>query len=845
VAAFLADESPNAFERQVDRLMASEHFGEKWARHWLDVARYADSDGYEKDLPRNQYLWRDWVINAINRDLPYDQFVIEQVAGDLLPDATQSQRVATGFLRNGMVNEEGAIIHEQFRMEGLFDRMDCLGKAVLGLTIQCAQCHSHKFDPISQTEYYRLLAFLNNDYEAISWIYSDEQLKAIEEVKHDVGGLEAQIKRDHPDWSERLNAWQAEAKKAAVAWTVLEPIDPELIGGLAHPQALPDRSVITLGFRPESGDVVVHSTTNMSRITALRLDALTHGDLPFGGPGRSRRGTFAISEVFVEAQPQDTPSAPWEKVKLTDAVATYSQSKQNIGEPWRRDDKDGRVVGPVSYLIDGKDDTAWGSDRGPGRRHQDLSAQLRFEKPVSLANGVRFRITLRFQHGGPDAHGRTNNFLGRFRLSITDSEKQLQPLPAFIAEALNTLPAERTELQNNALFTFWRETDSKLADANAAIDKAWSGYPEGETILNLAARKPEHHRETAILDRGNWQKPTTLVTPGVPAALHTLPPDAPLDRLTLARWLVDRRSPTAARVEVNRVWQAIFGIGLVETAEDFGIRTATPSHPELLDWLAVDFMEHGWSLKKLIREIVTSATYRQDSRITPELLERDPRNRLLARGPRFRVEAEIARDAVLSVSGLLNPQLGGPSFFPPVPDSLFATSFIPAKDFWRTATAPEKYRRSLYAFRRRSMPDPVLASFDAPNGDFSCPRRTRSNTPLAALSALNESVFVDSARALALRVLREAGPSDRERADYAFKLCTNRAATTSEINEILSLYKSQRERVADGWLSPRALTTGDFENLPELPEGVSPADAAAWTIVARTLLNLDETLTKG
>src|SRR4051812_8928147 len=730
-------------------------------------------------------------------------------------------------------------------MEGLFDRLDCLGKSVLGLTIQCAQCHSHKFDPISQTEYYRLLAYLNDDYEAISWVYTDEQLSKISKIERGLRKLEAQLKIVHSDWQNRIAAWQVEAKKAADAWTILEPIDPDFLGGLAHPQALPDRSVLTLGFRPEGGDLVVMGATKMTQVTGLKLDALTYGDLPFGGPGRSRRGTFAVSEIFVEAQPLAKAGATWEKLKVAEAVANFAQEKQILGEPWRRSDKDTRVVGPAKFLIDGKDDTAWGADRGPGRRHQDLAAHLRFEKPVSYPQGTRFKITLRFQHGGSDAHGRTNNFLGRFRLSITDSEKPLQPLPFFVAEALNTPAERRTEQQNEALFNLWRETDPSLAKANAAIDKVWSEYPEGETVLNLAARKPEHHRQTTILERGNWQKPTIAVTPGVPAALHELPKDAPPNRLTLARWLVDPRSPTAARVEVNRVWQSVFGIGIVETAEDFGVRASPPSHPELLDWLAVDFMDHEWSLKHLLRSIVTSATYRQDSRFTGELLDRDPKNRLLARGPRFRVDAEVARDTVLAASGLLNPKRGGPSFFPPVPDSLFATSYIPAADFWQTASGAERYRRSLYVFRRRSMPDPVLASLDAPNGDFSCARRTRSNTPLAALSTLNESVFVDSARALALRVLREATATDRDRVDYAFKLCLNRLPTAAERDEIMSLYQSQHKRLAEGWISSRAIATGNHETLPDLPKGISPTDAAAWTVVARVLLNLDETLSKG
>jgi len=845
IKGFLADDAPEAYERQVDRLLASEHFGEKWARHWLDVARYADSDGYEKDLPRKQYPWRDWVVDAINCDMPYDQFVIEQVAGDLLPNATQAQRVATGFLRNGMVNEEGAIIYQQFRMQGLVDRLDCLGKAVLGLTVQCAQCHSHKFDPISQTEYYRLMAFLNDDYEAVMRVYTDEQLAQIPTIEREVRTLEDQLKVEHPDWEQRFAAWQAEAKQAADAWSPLPPIEPEWIGGLAHPEALPDHSVLTLGFRPTVGDLVVMGTTNDARVTALRLEALTHGDLPFGGPGRSPRGTFAVSEVVVEAQPLDNPDATWKPVAIADVTASFAQAEQPLGTPFRLAADDKRVVGPAKFLADGKNETAWGADRGPGRRHQDLTAHLQFKEPLTYPQGARFKITLHFQHGGADSHGRQNNFLGRFRLGITGNDRPLQPLPRSICETLNVPAERRTDRQNQELFSFWRESDPTFATINAAIDKVWSGYPESsETVLNLAARAPEHHRQTAILERGDWQQPTIAVTPGVPEALNPLPPNAEPNRLTLARWLVDRRSPTAARVAVNRVWQSVFGIGIVETAEDFGVRASPPSHPELLDWLAVDFMEHNWSLKHLLRTIVTSTTYRQSSNLTDELFERDPKNRLLARGPRFRVDAEVARDAVLAASGLLNMKRGGPSFFPPVPDSLFATSFIPASDFWETAPPPERYRRSLYLFRRRSMPDPVLASFDAPNGDFACARRTRSNTPLAALAALNEAVFVDAARALALRVLREAGSTERERAEHAFELCTNRSPTEGEVDEILSLFRSQRQRLADGWISPRAISTGNHEKLPKLPEGVSPSDAAAWTIVARVLLNLDETFTK-
>ena len=363
-------------------------------------------------------------------------------------------------------------------------------------------------------------------------------------------------------------------------------------------------------------------------------------------------------------------------------------------------------------------------------------------------------------------------------------------------------------------------------------------------MLHLAQRKPEDYRKTYLLERGAWDQPSHEVSPATPAFLHKLTqnPGEPA-RLGFARWLVDRRSPTAARVAVNRVWQAIFGQGLIDRPEDFGVRTSLPPEPEVLDWLAVDFMENGWSQKKLIRTILTSKTYRQSSSVTPELLERDPANRLLARGPRFRVEAEVVRDIALRTSGLLMEKQGGPSIFPPVPQSLMASSFIQV-DFWDTATGPERYRRSLYVFRRRSMPDPVMSSFDAPNGDTACAGRVRSNTPLAALASLNESVFAEASRALSLRILREGGSNDEERAAFGLRLCTCRAAQPEDVRDICELVKSRRTRLTDGWLSARELTTGDPTKLPELPTGTTPNDAAAWAIAARVLLNLDETLSK-
>jgi mono/diheme cytochrome c family protein len=429
--AFLADSSTDAYEKQVERLLASPHFGEKWARHWLDAARYADSNGYEKDMPRKQWPWRDWVIKAINADMPYDRFVIEQLAGDLLPNATQEDRVATGFLRNGMVNEEGAIIAEQFRMEGLFDRMDAIGKSVLGLTIQCAQCHSHKFDPLTQDEYYGLMAFINNDCEATTWVYSDQQLALINKIKDGTAALEAKLKQDHPDWPQKLAAWEEQTKKAEQPWQPLHPLEHEWVGGLAHPDTLPDDSILTLGFRPSEGDLWVTADSKTAGATGLRLEALTHGDLPFNGPGRSDKGTFAVSEVVVEAKPAGVKDAKWEPVKLKNATADFAEAERPLEEFYRKGKDDKRTLGPAGFLIDGKDETAWGSDPGPGLRHRDYKAVMQFEKaPPVGPEGTNYKVTLKFRHAGRDVHGRHSHFLGRFRLSVTSAaETKAEPLP--------------------------------------------------------------------------------------------------------------------------------------------------------------------------------------------------------------------------------------------------------------------------------------------------------------------------------------------------------------------------------------------------------------------------------
>jgi hypothetical protein len=755
--------------------------------------------------------------------MPYDRFLVEQLAGDMLPTAAQSQVIATGFLRNSMINEEGAIVPEQFRMAEIIDRVDCVGKAIMGLTTQCAQCHTHKFDPLTHDEYYGLFAFLNNTYEAQSWVYTPEQQRRISEISGRIHDAEQRLKTSRPRWEQELSAWERKTLQEQPAWEPLIATKMETISGLNHPTQEADKSFLMKGH--VSADVFIVASPKLDGVTGLRLEALNHRDLPFNGPGRSKVGTWGITEL--EAFVKKPAAKDWEKLKLVDASADFSEPEQKSADGKKHN-------GPVAYLIDGKEETIWTADRGVGRRNQPSSAVVRFEHPLTLPSGTQFKIAWRM-----------TDMLGCCRLSLTRRPAPTAPAVDHAAIlALQTPASARTPEQREAVFAAWRRGVAEAKPINNEIADAWKEYPQAATsILHMVEREPAKYRETHLLERGDWDHPAKIVKPHTPAALPSFPASAPHNRLGLAQWLTQPQAPLTARVVVNRIWQSIFGIGLVETPEDFGTRAPVPEYRELLDWLAVDFMEHGWSRKHLIRTIVNSATYQQSSKGTPELWRDDPKNQWLARGPSFRADAEVVRDVALSVSGLITHKLGGPSVIPPVPQNVLDLNFTyPA--YWKPAAPPERYRRAVYVFRKRSMPDPVMSSFDAPNGDFSCARRIRSNTPLAALATLNEPIFVEAARALALRILREGGSDDAQRADYAFFLCTSRHPTGTERAAILDLLRSRRRRLADGWLNVREVATGDPKRLPELPPNATPQDAAAWTLAARVLLNLDETISK-
>ncbi len=857
VDAFLADAAPDAYDRLVKELLDSPHYGERWGRVWLDAARYADSDGYEKDKPRFVYFYRDWVVAALNRDLPYDRFITEQIAGDLLPGAGQDQIVATGYLRNSMINEEGGADPEQFRMDEMFDRMDAIGKGILGLTIQCAQCHDHKYDPLTQRDYYRLFAFLNNDDEASAIVYTPVEEQKRADVLRQIAEIEDSLRREKPDWRRRMAEWEEKLPPQPV-WTVLRPdVDAESTGGeKCLPQ--PDGSLLAQGYAPTKHHVRMQVKTDVKNITAFRLELLTDPNLPRGGPGRSIQGTAALSEFFAQA----TVGGKTERLKFGKATADYNPPETRLADVYNDKSNKRRVIGPIAMAIDGKEETAWATDGDPGRRNVPHQAVFTLDKP--LADATELVFELKQDHGGWNSDDNQTHNLGRFRLSLTTAPNaEADPLPAAVRTILATPREKRTVEQQATVFSYWRTTVPEWADANRQIEARWKEHPEGATQLVLRPRREP--RESHILKRGDFLKPGDQVEPGVPEFLNPPPAEATAggtgqqsrqdgatgqrsrpvpSRLTLARWLTARQAPTTARAIVNRIWQAYFGVGLVDTPEDLGRQCGAPSHPELLDWLAVELMDSGWSLKHIHQLIVTSATYRQSSTATPEMIERDPYNRLLARGARFRIDAEAVRDAALSVSGLLFDKLGGPPVHPPLPEFLFQPPVSYGPKSWTVESGPERYRRSLYVFRFRSIPHPLLQTFDSPNGDFACVRRSRSNTPLQALMTLNDPAFLDCARALAMRAVSEGGATDDDRLAYAFRRCVSRGPSADEKAVLSKLLTKEREHFSAAGAKPWELAAADPAHPPALPKGETPATLAAWTVVSRVLLNLDETITK-
>lgn len=1064
VDSFVNDEGKDAYDKAVDRLLASPAYGERMAVDWLDLARYADTNGYHIDNHRDMWKWRDWVIESFNRNARYDQFTIEQLAGDLLPNATLEQRVATGFNRNGPINFEGGADPDEYQTKYVIDRVNTTATVWMGLTMACAECHDHKYDPIAQREFYSFYAFFNNiaekglDGEKQNPIPSvklpsAEQARLLAEKDAAIAEKERALADPDPTFDSEQASWESVTAAHLPPLPVWEAVDAESLtstGGTTLVK-LADGSVLAGGINPASDVYEITAPAGTRRISAFKLEALVDASLPHAGAGRANNANFVLSgfEAEIVSSPAESsgshtesgrshgePSGPHGEASGPHAVSSGSLAVSSgrhavsSGSHAETSDSHAQSSGSlavstgshadapcpqqihfasasadyeqteggflVAKAIDGDSASGWavaGYDKRVNREAifvpdapldlqptQRLRVRLRFESPYRKHGIGRFRISttgdLQFDRGStsiamghwwsvgpfntsgggeafhtafppeeefaqpidtsktylggalawrehPDwsdgqSHtltGETSatylyrtftsdeaqplllligsddavqawfngervlsndvqralevdqervrvdvkaglnrllvkivNYGGNYAFSFSNTTRLEAELPRAVALALRLEPTQRTDADKKELREHFRRKVSERGKALIAESEALK-----KTRVEIDAKVPQsmimeerpERRATNVLVRGNFQRKGELVSPDVPAFLPPLPVGSERNRLALARWLVSPEHPLTARVTVNHYWQMLMGTGLVKTSEDFGARGERPSHPELLDWLAVEFVESGWDLKALLRSIVTSAAYRQSARVTPQLLEVDPENRLLARGPRQRLSAEMIRDNALAVSGLLVPKIGGPSVRPYQPEGLWeAVSFSKdfSSQFYAQDHADDLYRRGLYVYWKRALPYPSLATFDAPIRETCTARRPVTETPLQALILLNDPTFVEAARQLGLRMLQGGGGDVDARLVYGFRLCTSRVPTPREMDVLRRAQAAQAVAYAkDRAAAEKLVAIGESKN----PAGIDASEIATWTAVGSLLLNLDETVHRG
>ncbi|MFM9147249.1 MAG: PSD1 and planctomycete cytochrome C domain-containing protein [Verrucomicrobiota bacterium] len=804
--AFAADSSPQAYENLVERLLASPRYGERWARRWLDLARYADTNGFEKDRPRTIWPYRDWVVKALNEDMPYDQFGIRQLAGDLLPGATPDDVIATGFHRNTMLNEEGGIDPNEYRFYAMVDRVGTTGAAFMGLTMNCAQCHTHKYDPIVHTDYYSVMALLNNADEPTYFIPPADLEAQKADHARQIAQAEAALPGKFPGGAQaleaRLDAWIAEQKPRASRWKIVRPSSMKTT--LPHPEAQPDGFILGGGDITKSDVYDLAFSEAVKGATAVRIEVAHHPALPNDGPGLTNYegplGGFFLSEIQA-----------WQgerRLAMGDASATNDEEEDRISDATaapKAKAKAGakakavRKKNNADAALDGEMSSGWQVLGGYGQKQ---TAVFRFAQPTDLTSGWALKMLFEKHFACP---------LGHFRISVTtDPQATATGHPAAVEDMLaGAAPADRDLLRKRFL-----ETAPEVAPHAKALEALRKRIPRGQSTLAMRERPASNPRPTFRHHRGEFLSPREEVRPAVPAFLPQLPKDTPANRLTFARWLFSPENPLTARVAVNRHWQAFFGRGFVTTLEDFGFQSEAPSHPELLDWLAVEFMKSGWSTKRLHRLIVTSATYRQSSKVSPESSAKDPSNVLLSRGSRFRLEAEIIRDSSLKAAGLLSAKMGGPGVYPPQPASV-TTEGTYGKVEWKTSEGEDRYRRSLYTFIKRTAPFAMSTTFDAPTGESCVARRDVSNSPLQALTLLNDEMFMETARALGQKAMETAADDDG-RIAYVLRRCVTRPPASDETAALKAFVKNLRDR--------------------------KTAEKDVWTALARAALNLDETV---
>ena len=956
--AFVFDHRPDAYERLVDQLLKSEHYGEKWGREWLDLARYADSNGYEKDRPRNIWPYRDWVIRALNADMPYDQFSIEQLAGDMLPDASDDQRIATGFHRNTQLNEEGGIDPLEFRFYAAVDRVATTGTVWMGLTTGCAQCHTHKYDPITHDEYFGLMSLLDNVDEPDLLLYTDEQVKAKAELENQIAQKITELQKNDDEFEDAFTKWHKFESEKATPWKTLRPT--------AMKSNLPKLEVMDDGSIYSSGDVTKRDVfdlnfTSDQPITALRLEALTDDRLPGQGPGRcyyeGRKGTFFLSEV-------DLKTSNGSKVQFAKPTATSGNGADKV--------------------IDGVGSSGWSSAIGqenhlilpladPLPANTSFSIELLFERHFVASLG-RFRISATSSANQPrvskigveaehilslketaksrdlsalrsiylekvylerpapthPANVQTNTrwiwnakgnrpqetlyfskqfqlkelpqsaeifftcddkvefFLNGQSIGSTDlwSKPRTTAIRKHFRKGVNFLTAKASngggpagliaqlslKSKNGKVQHFLSDQSWKfvsqlpnpqakdwhtqaLPNAQSVVvvgkygDGPWGnlGLPQGKPakkpnpITQLRNRMPrpnhtlvmlerpkDNPRPTLLRHRGEYTKPKGVVPSGIPDIFGLPAGQEPLNRLEFARWVVSDKNPIGDRVVVNRAWRSFFGYGLIRTSGDFGTQAPAPDHPELLDWLAVEFRKRGMSLKKLHRLIVSSSTYRQDSKASPSLLEKDPQNRLLARGPRLRLSGELIRDHMLKASGKLSGKMFGPGVYPPQPLTVLAHAF--GNKSWNASKGEDRYRRSVYTFIKRTAPFAGFMTFDGTSGENCLAKRDRSNTPLQALTLLNDEMYLELARAAGLEVHRR----NDDPVHSLFRRFLTRPPKQSETDVLQAYFDQQLQRLRKGEIKSSEIAA-DPKASPEL---------AGKVLLARAIMNLDEAITK-
>lgn len=817
------DANPNWYEKMVDHLLASPHYGERWGRHWMDLARYADSDGFEKDSKRpHAWRWRTWVINALNQDLPFDQFSVEQLAGDLLPNPKTSQLVATGFHRNTLINREGGTDPEEDRVKRTVDRTNTLGSVWLGITVECAQCHTHKYDPITQREYYRLYAFFNSMTEPdIGAPLPDEQaafIKMNQIYQKDHAPLVKAIQNyEQKQLAQALTNWEKQNTNKTPIWTILKPESVQAKQKTTL-KVLPDRSILAEGKNPGRAEIyTITFKTNLKNINGIRLEALTDPSLPKNGPGRSPSGNFELTMLTVKAAPLSTPKS-LKAIPLQKAQASFESTGYK-----------------VDRVINNSPHTGWSIAPEQGKKQV---ATFETKKPFGDEKGTHITVTLQ-----QSTTRKTYHNLGRFRLSLTTAPKplSLNGMTDLVVETLNTPRDQRSEVQQKELVEFYRTIDPELKKLQTAELTHRKKAPRNpaETTKAQVIDHLKVARKTHLMVRGDFLNPADEVQPDTPEVLPPLKPETP-NRLDLARWLFNSQNPLTARVTVNRIWSRYFGRGLVSTVNDFGTQGETPSHPELLDWLATQFHKNNWSLKQLHKLIVMSATYRQSSNSRPDLFERDPYNTWLSHQNRQRVEAEIVRDQALTVSGLIKHKIGGRSVNPPQPAGVASLGYANSVK-WPTSKGDDRYRRGLYTFFQRTVPYPMLMTFDSPDSNLSCTRRERSNTPLQALTILNDPTFFECAQALGKRIIEETQNKNLDqRINHAFQLCLSRLPSADEFEIIKQLYQEQTQLLKSNQSAVSQLT-----NPKTIPAGSTPQEVAAWIIIGRVLINLDEFVTRG